>query len=74
MLISYKTIKGPAIIHCVITSGGVRIAAKAKVRRMAYFRLRFKSSGVTSPILVRKKNNNGKFKNDSEGKEQFDGK
>jgi hypothetical protein len=48
-------ISGPAIMHWVITSGGVRMAAITKVNNIAYFLFCFKNSGVTAPIFVRKK-------------------
>jgi len=49
-------------MHWVITSGGVRIAAATKVNRMAYFLFFFSRSGVTIPILVRKKITTGNSK------------
>ena len=53
MLISYRSIKGKAIIIWVTTSGGVKIAAKTKNKSRAYFLFFFKNSTVTMPSLAR---------------------
>ena len=62
MPISYKSTNGTAIRHCVITSGGVRIADKINIQTIAYFLLLDKNPGVTMPIFVRKRITKGTWK------------
>ena len=45
---------GSAIMSCVATSGGVKIADKINEQRIANLRNFFIEFGVISPILVRK--------------------
>ena len=52
--IKSSNIKGNAIMICVTTSGGVKIAAPAKNNRSAYFLFFFKKLTETMPSLARK--------------------
>ena len=62
MPISYRIIKGSAIKHWVIISGGVTIAARIKITTIASLLLDDKSLGVTIPSLVRNNAAKGSWK------------
>ena len=59
ILISYRMMIGSAIIICVATSGGVKIADRINEERIANLRYFFIKSGVIRPILVIKRTTTG---------------
>ena len=62
ILTSYKATPGMPIISWVNTSGGVKRADPTNIRTNAYFLFSAKSTGETSPILVRNSTTRGSSK------------
>ncbi len=72
ILNSYNAINGSASITCVTTSGGVKIAAPTKNKRMACFLFFFRKSTLTRPSLARKVMTRGSSKESPKASSNFE--